>query len=376
MSLFRLSSGRVVQTVIRDEQGAPRFYEILDTRRNAREIFYGPAFFQKTGHRSSGFSISEADFPEVMEFFLEDEQTFYRVMNKTRDAIILPHAFAWCTPAIGDVLADKDGNEYAVQAAPSGEGKCPWNGVLLLDKAVLEGVELQWIGEARNKNLIRFVADDGLPESPTTAVDTDGDVGTGYAERFQPTITYLLERQEPASIGPKPFGRDKELKPRVRDEFRDLERPQISIRIWGHRFENLFAFRCLHPRSAVATELAAWLKRFMRVNAPYLRSSGLNELMFWSLNAERRVRRGGDDVSVRKAIYYVRTEELTLQELSTLRHVDIQISGAIDQRVMNVITGPLPADDMDPYTGMYDETGAYLWGTTELLDHGTTGIAP
>jgi len=374
--MWRLPSGRVVQTVIRDENGQPRFYEILDTRRNAREIFYGPAFFQKTKHRSEGFAISEANFPEVMEFYLEDEQQFFRRLNEAGDQIILPGAFGWTKPDAGDCLEDDEGNTYTVEIVPPGEGRCPWNGVLMLDKAVPEGTHLRWKGEARNKNLIRFVADDGMPESPTPGEDTSGDVGTGYGSKFAPTITYLLERQEPATIGPKPFGRDKENKPRIRDEFRDLTRPQITQRVYGQRFENLFAFRCLHPRSAVATELAAWLKRFMRINAPYLRSSGLNELMFWSLEAERRTRRGGDDVSVRKAIYYVRTEELTLQEISALRNVDVHISGAIDQRVFQKITGPVPTDGLDPYTGIYDESGFYPWGTYELLDHGTTGIAP
>ena len=40
-----LRSGRVVETVVRDADGRPQFYEILDTRTNARRIVYGDLWF-------------------------------------------------------------------------------------------------------------------------------------------------------------------------------------------------------------------------------------------------------------------------------------------------------------------------------------------
>ena len=374
--MHQLANGRVVQSVIRDEEGRARFFEILDTRTNSRRIFFGPNWTpQKERSRSAGYAIGEDDVPRVMEFYFEDEQCYWRKVNEKSDIILLPGAFAWCAPQEGDKLQDQDGREYTVQGVPEGAFDCPWNGVVLLDLPVQEGAIIRWVGEARSRALVKFVADDGHPYAPTgPGEDTGGDVGTGYSQFLAPTITYLLELQEPASIGPKPFGRDKESKSLIRGEFRDHTRPQVILQVRGQRFDNLFSFRCIHPRAAVAMHLAGWFKRFIKNNTPSLRSSGLNDLQFWRQEAERRKSRSGDDVSVQRVECYIRTEELTLTEISALRTMDTRISLATNQAAYEAITGMNPQDEFNPYTGIYDQTGGYLWGSLSIDDNRGTGI--
>lgn len=370
-----LRSGRVVQTVVRDEQGRPSFLEVLDTRTNARSIVYGDLWFDTENRsRTEGPAICTEEVPDVVEFFLEDEQSYWRLPNpSSRKLILLPGAFPYCVPKTGHQLQDQDGAVYTVKHAPPGAYDLPWNGCLLLDKDVPETVAtLRWIGPARGTNLVSFHADGGHPGSPVPGeVATGSDVGVLYRGVVQPTIAYFLEDEQPASIGPKPFGRDQELKPRVRQEILDPIRPQITLRIWGHWMEAIYRFRCLHPRATVAGQLGAWFKRFVRNNSPSLRASGINQILFRRRSEVPRRDLGGDHVSGVDVLFYFRTEELTVEESSNLIEVDLQVSATV--RPTNQLKDKAGWNGLDPYTGLYDESGNYAWGTTDIADLGYTG---
>lgn len=379
--LWPLPSGRIIQTVWRDQDGHPKYIEILDSRTNARRVIYGPLWDGDDRSKSDGAAISEADLPSVIEFFLEDEQTYWKHVNPdtgSKSLITLPGSFAWCAPRVGDKLRVVGSEKiYTVQHVPTGVPGVPWNGVLLLDADVEVGENLRWVGQdARTRNLIEFHADDGFPESPLPGEDSAGDVGGAYRGVLQPTISYLLIRQEPATIGPKPFGRDKELKPRIRDSFFDPNRPQVTLEIWGHRMENEFRFRCLHPQSAIADELALWFKRFMRNNTPSMRSNGLNEMIYLGQDAVASKSLG--KVSARDIRYYFRTEELLLKEVATVRNVGVNFTVVLRP---SLETGRLNSpfmqegyEGLNPYTGLYDESGNFLFLQLDIADYGTTGF--
>jgi len=375
--LWPLPSGRVIETVFRDVNGQPRYFEILDTRTNARRIVYGATWDGRDKSTSNGPTVSEADLPAVIAFFMEDEQSYWkyaRGRSGPKDLILFPGAFAWCKPIKGDMLrCVETGKVYTVTHVPEGINGLPWNGVVKLDKDVEVGETLRWTGlKTRERTLIPFQADDGAPTSPTPGEVTSGDVGTAYPGILGPVVTYLLLRQEPATLGPKPFGRDKQLKPRIREQVLDPDRPQVVLTIYGHRMENEFRFRCLHPQSAVADELALWFKRFMRNNTGPIRSNGVNEILYFGQEAVTASRLG--HVAGRDLRYYFRTEELILQEDSALREVKVNVSVLIrpdqETRPNLVLEDPTV---IDPYTGLYDQSGNFVFGPLDIADYGTTG---
>jgi len=379
--LWPLPSGRVIQTVFRDINGQPKYYEILDTRSNARRIVHGPWWDGNDKSVSDGPVISEADLPAVIEFFMEDEQSYWKHARPhagPKNLILFPGAFTWCRPLKGDILrGHTTGNIYTVQHVPEGINGNPWNGVVMLDKDVESGEILRWSGQkTRERNLIVFQSDDGAPISPLPGEVTSGDVGTAYPGVSGPTVTYLLLRQEPASVGPKPFGRDKQLKPRIREQVSDPARPQVVITIYGHRMENEFRFRCLHPQSAVADELALWFKRFMRNNTGPIRSNGVNEILYFGQESVQASQLG--HVAGRDVRYYFRTEELILQEDAAIREVNVNISVLVrqDQEAfrLNAAFSQDGLEGMDPFTGLYDQSGNFLFGALDIADYGTTGF--
>lgn len=376
--LWPLPSGRVIQTVFRDGDGHPRYYEILDTRTNARRIIYGPTWDGRDKSTSVGPAVSEADLPAIIQFFLEDEQSYWKYARPSmgpKDLILFPGAFAWCKPQKDDVLRGISGKTYTVTHVPQGINGPPWNGTVKLDKDIEVGEILRWTGQkTRERTLIAFQSDDGSPSSPTPGEVTTGDVGTAYPGVLGPTVTYLLLRQEPASLGPKPFGRDKQLKPRIREQVSDPERPQVVITIYGHRMENEFRFRCLHPQSAVADELALWFKRFMRNNTGSIRSNGVNEILYFGQEAVSASQLG--HVAGRDLRYYFRTEELILQEDAAVREVNVNISVLVrqDQEAFRLNLVPDDPTALDPFTGLYDQSGNFIFGALDIADYGTTGF--
>jgi hypothetical protein len=372
-----LRSGRVVQTVIRDVNGRPVFLEILDTRTNARRIVYGPGYFNfdlEDRSKTDGPAVCTEDVPEVIEFYLEDEQCYFRTPNPaSRQLVLFPGAFPYCKPRAGDLLIDQAGRTYAVQHAPDGAYDLPWNGCVLLDIPLPEDVtQLRWTGECRKRNLVSFQAEEGHPGAPQPGEEDSGaDVGTLYRGIVAPTITHYLALEEPATVGPKPFGRDKELKPRVRQELLDPVRPQITLRIWGHWMEALYRFRCLHPRTAVASQLAAWFKRFMRNNTPSLRASGVQQILFDRRAEVPRTDLGGDFVSGFDVTFYFRTEELTVEESSNLTDLSLQFGAVLSQQASGTDLDGLGG--LNPFTGLYDVSGNYAWGSFDLADFRVTG---
>ena len=68
--------------------------------------------------------------------------------------------------------------------------------------------------------------------------------------------------------------------------------------------------------------------------------------------------------------FYFRTEELTVEESSNLVEVNLGVAAVQP-------TDKLPDkggwQGIDPFTGLYDESGNYAWGTTEITDLESTG---
>lgn len=357
MARYRLNSGLTAKTGARD-----RFGEIIRRTHVDSRIPMSP---------SRKYIINRPPM-EVIEFYLEDEQCWHVRANDAGDLISFGRAFPWLRPLAGDILQDNQGRFYRVEATMDDPKGALWDGRVLVDRAVPHGAKLRWYEKARERNLIRFVAKDGLEESPVPGEGDAGDVGGDYFHgpgSFAPTITYLHESIEPASIDRRRrYGASKEYRPRVRDEFRDIHRPQVWIRVWGQTFEHKICLQCLHPRSTVASELGSWVRRFLRTNAPYLRRNGLFSVTQMSYMEKPRVSVAGDDVAVREVILYLRTEELTFQEMPVLRNMDLSIATAPDQETMETRAGIEQEDGMDPY--VIPTTGPYPWGSIEFHDYG------
>lgn len=361
MGYETLRSGRRILSVLRDSMGNPKFYEILDTTTNMTRAV------------SIGESIIETELPEVLEYFLENDQTFWVWPQPANKKLIwFRNAFPWCTPEVGDKLIDKRSNTvFTVTYVPTGRDQIPWNGMVRLDKEPEPHHVLSWMGEAKSRCYVAFKEEDSSADTPTPGEDVDGaDTRTAYSEVIVPTIAFLLKTQRPGSIGAKPFGQRVQLKTRLREMFVDPQSPQHSVMVYGWWMDTLIEFTCWHPRTLVSGRLARWFKDFMNRNIPSLKANGINEILFWSQDDVKR-RSRGFDAAGRAVQYYFRLEELEVRRESNIRHIDLNIGIGIEEEdAVETIRGE--SIDPDPYAGsFYDESGNYLPMTLDIAD--TTG---
>jgi hypothetical protein len=361
-----------------DPYGNPKFYEYFDTRTGARRIAYGSYWDGRNRSKSMGIAVQGVDdFAEVLEYNLEAYQMTWTRGERNPKLIRFGLAFPWLFPEIGDQLIDEDSKElFTVTHVPRSPEGYPWNLTVLLDREPTNGAFLRWIGEARDRNLVDFHAENGKPGTPTPGEDTTGDTGIAYSKVLRPTITYLLVRQEAYTISGPPFGSSKELKPRVREQFNDPHSPQRVITILGQRMDNLVKFLCIHPRAETANGLARWFKDGISRRTPSLEANGINRILFWSQSTRERKGKPGDDAAVTEVVYYVVTEELSVQEDSAIKKYNLTnrvLHGDINSLGLTGITEPGDDGYLYPYTGAYDESGNNLWWDLESQDYGYTG---
>lgn len=144
-------------------------------------------------------------------------------------------------------------------------------------------------------------------------------------ELFADTVTYIITREEPGSVGgdKRPFGATQELTPRPREVQNEYsEKSRIT---YGQWFDTLVQFDMWTLTNFEAEILALWFKRFMSIHRPFFKQMGLSEIHFWW--------RGRDDISstlknnlhLRTLVYYLRTEELSYSSDYNLKELEIKL---------------------------------------------------
>lgn len=368
MSIRKLRSGRVVVDTFRDAEGRPKFIETVDITTRYRRVLYGAAWYEPSPYSKSHTpAASELDVPDLIEHFMEVHQMHWIWPNaQQKKLIFLVNSFPYCVPQAGDKLGTRDGRKvYTVRHVAAARHPSLWNGMVLLDQIPDRNDELVWIGDdTRRRCLVSFGAEDGNPGETTPPVPTSGDVGTAYPYKLGPTVTYILERQEPAGVR-EAFGQEKFPKPRFRESFPDPLAPQESIDIYGWWLDNIFRFRCIHPRTIVADRLAHWFKDFMELNRPSIKANGVGELRFWSRVPGAR-RKQEDDVAERIVRYFVRTEEIQVHRVPNIRHIQILVD--LHDTLQEDVTGD-PYAALDPFADLSEATGDASWYTLDIADH-------
>jgi hypothetical protein len=373
MNLRRLSSGKLVWETYYDNQGRPKYVEYFDSRKGAIRLAMGPYWDGRDRSQSLGQVCSLEDFYDIIEWVMEYHQMMWWPDPRNSKLIWFRFAFSRLTPRAGDTLIGSTGVTYQVTHVARSDNGLPWNLSVLLDAAPATGEILRWAGSARDRNLIDFRAEYGSPSTPTPGEASEGDVGSAFKGVLRPTITYLLVRKEPFTLTGTPFGSSKELKPRVREQVLDPDRPQRVFEVLGQRMDNLIRFSCLHPRAETADALATWFERCINRQMPSIVANGIHRMLFWSSATLERRGKSGDDAAVRVVNYYVETEEVEVREAPSIRKLNVFIRPTSIGNI-NDLTGLATEPQwMFPFTGVTDESGNWLWGDIDIQDTRNTG---
>ena len=126
-------------------------------------------------------------------------------------------------------------------------------------------------------------------------------------------ITWVLMRREPGTLGPRPFSRPQELKPRIREEIiiEDTDGLLQNVEVKGQWFDNLIRFDCWAPTPKEANDLARTFEELMFKSTDHMLRAGVQKIVFQGRSQDRFSVRAR--WPYRPVIYYYRTERIYVE---------------------------------------------------------------
>jgi hypothetical protein len=387
-----VSELRRVRSVARTERS--RFQELprqdekiplsFDTR---RQIFY-----RQQHHRSfSDFDdpMISGDKPPVREsrpvheilesidYLLKLHQMEWRPSN--RNPLLLYFPFMFVVPRTGWQLRNLETRDVYTIKSVGTDKERRFTGAILLEGGLnppgfgtgeLTGRWDRLEIIQHDEKVVRFHV--SWPEKEaleSQAPPAGSDEGATYSQPFTPTVTSLLVRQEPGTIGKREFDPAKMAKPKVAGYEPDPFDPiSYSLELQWQYFENIIQFDCWSPLNEEADRLADWFQTFMNLYTWVLKLAGVAEIRYWQRRADLAVPQSFRDALPRRSLqYYFRTNMVTPVRKRNLTQVHINAR-------LHHGTGSIPAPGetggglVTQWDRFHDDSGNWLGGTITRND--------
>lgn len=314
-------------------------------------------------------SITEA--MELILTLLKQHQLTF-VPNKSRDDMLM-FPFMFKKPREGDVMINGvTGEKYTVQQLIINPESKKWEGVIKLDMPTPPSIDkrhyLYW---EKNDNYIEF--DHMYPSSIANQLGANMENTMKNPPPITPTITWTLVRREPGGLN-KAFESRKELKPRLRESFKDPLDPGYTVQVYGRYFDNIIEFECWSNDHKSSERLVWWFESFLNQHSAILRQCGVNNLVFWQRPEESFNKIWRQSFALRSTQFYFRTEELEasyerdIVKIDIVLGVDTSSASRVfrEQRYIaeQLITGELSYDE---YRNLFYKSGEYQFGEIDIL---------
>lgn len=146
-------------------------------------------------------------------------------------------------------------------------------------------------------------------------------------------IVWSLVRREPGALSGQPFGRPKEMKPRIREELviTDAEGRLQHVEIRGQWFDNIIRFDCFAPNSKQANDLADSFETLMEQTADHLMRLGIQKIVYQGRSAD--LFDIGAEWQYRPVTFFFRTEKVRAEvdgAINSITHTMYNFNGMIN----------------------------------------------
>lgn len=323
------------------------------------------------------------DLYNMISVLLEKYQMYF--VPSTKNPFLLLFPFMIVEPKIGDKLRNLDTDEvYIVKYVPRTRDN-KFYGSVLLETGVVkpkEGQELKYvnsdgIGDAEKK-LVDFFHSHPL-SSASSIEDNAGDRGVAQSEPFLPTVVVEMRRQEPGTVGKRPFDMMKEAKPRVRETYKHPDDPlNYSVQVRGQWYDNILRFTCYDKTNFGAERLISWFNDFLYKYAWVFKKNGIQEMLFWQRRADENISSWRDDIVGYPVEWYFRTEEHTIEVVHNITSINIASRVAWDELgvtpssgdnpAVNGLLGPFGDRFATVFDMFHDASGNYRYGDYNQID--------
>lgn len=146
-----------------------------------------------------------------------------------------------------------------------------------------------------------------------------------------PQIVYELTSAEPGM-----YGRNKELKPRLREniiETNEVNNEKSSYSIYAQTIDMEITFYIYADNNKRASIITRKFKEFLYESTGFLKQKGLVQIFF--KNESYASDRSNETYAVRKLVYYIRTEETYRIDDVILQEVGIQADAIYNEALAN-----------------------------------------
>jgi len=350
----------------------------------ARQIIHGISAIQdeqrRPFRRMADRSANVEDVYSMIDELLPKFQMYF--IPSTKNAWLLNFPFMFISPSINDKIKNLSTNEtYTVRYVPL-DSNNEFQGSVLLneglsapkteDRLMFENVE--GIGPDKRK-LVNFHR--SQPQRAAKGVsEVAADTRILQSEQFTPTIVAELRRQEPGTVGKRPFDIAKEIKPRIREILAHPDDPlNYSIQVRGQWMDNIVRFICYDISSRRTEKLIAWFKDFIHKYTWILKKNGIQEILYWQRRADENVKTWRDDIVAFPIEYFFRTEELHIEVVHNLRNITLNVSNDTGMNPQaetgidvagGVVIGPFGETFATLFDATHDNSGNFLYGDTNI----------
>lgn len=321
-------------------------------------------------------NASLEDSMDMIADLLKKYQTLYTRARDNKWEVWMPYLFI--EPSAGDKVKNtRTGEIYTiVNVLRDPATKAFYGNIILSGTNAPDPLTGDCLEILDNTRYVRFVE-----EAPDREVGDVREINSGAQSTLppmNPTVSYVLIRQEPGSYGPKFFSNiRKEWKPRFREVFPDPERRGFTIEVHGQLIDSLVQFDCWSNDARSARRLVTWFEHFMRENVWILLKNGVNEIFFWAKLRDENTVKWRQDAYARSIQYAFRTEYIEAFRRRDLLRVNVnaEIKNSLGQTQTHKLgntgieyTGPLTPK---VYRSLFfDQSGNYRFGNYSIIDDG------
>jgi hypothetical protein len=173
------------------------------------------------------------------------------------------------------------------------------------------------------ENRVRFV--NSWPKSLSETYKFKDDSNLEQVNRpWNDTITWMVARREPGSVGAKPFTGTREVRPRFREDIVEEEVNCDYIRaIKGQQFDVLVQFDIWAKTNRRAVVLLDWFMNFMDLYRWVWEYNGVKRVQYWRQTSDALVTRWRNDIVSRSIQYYFQIERLSSYRIRRIRDIEV-----------------------------------------------------
>lgn len=221
------------------------------------------------------------------------------------------------------------------------------------------------------KNLIVCSHAHPRSEAATAKFEPNTD-GTDQPSPFNDTIEWSQRRQEPGTVGKRPFDRERQALPILREaNLDDSVDPNIATDIYGWWFDHLIQFD-LFARDNTRLDgeakldgsgdpgLVNWFQDFMKRYRWVFLWNGIQQILEWQGTEDEPVGRAKNDMVHRPLLYYVRTERISAARVRRIARIDVLVNIGAPEDLVAQSGCPAPTGQIGITVndlGLYNEMG-------------------